>query len=154
MFDPHKARPDDLNRAVSGAMSAPQGNRCFLPAEGSVLIPSLIRRFESEFRDLVAHPQLAAAEWVLPKIVDFDEATRTFTYDPHQAFKEPDWTYREAAPAPRPRPSAPSQSPQGPVAIHLAVDLAAQLHALADKEGIGLDREVDRALRHWLAEHK
>jgi NADH:ubiquinone oxidoreductase subunit F (NADH-binding) len=93
LFDPKTATPDDLEQALFGARSAPQGNRCYLPAQGSVVIPSLMARFKEEFDAQLARPSEAGPAWNLPKIVDFDEEARAFEIDPRQAFKNPDWTF-------------------------------------------------------------
>jgi NADH:ubiquinone oxidoreductase, NADH-binding (51 kD) subunit len=70
------------------AESAPQGNRCYLPVQGANLIPSLLKNFQSEFTEAVTTQQ-----WLLPKIVDYDELTHRFEYDKMQRFKQPDWTF-------------------------------------------------------------
>ena len=57
LFDPKLATPDDFERAFYGAHRAPQGNRCYLPVQGSVLIPSLIERFPEEF-DKIARSEM------------------------------------------------------------------------------------------------
>jgi NADH-quinone oxidoreductase subunit F len=38
-----------IEKIILGAKSAPQANRCFLPVQGSILIPSLINSFKDEF---------------------------------------------------------------------------------------------------------
>jgi NADH-quinone oxidoreductase subunit F len=98
IFGPLPSRSDTLERAIAGASSAPQANRCFLPVEGSLLIPSLINAFRREFDAQLGHPASTGSEWPLPKIVDFDEVKRSFRYDERQALKQPDWTYREPPP--------------------------------------------------------
>jgi NADH-quinone oxidoreductase subunit F len=149
LFDPEMATPDDPERALFGAASAPQGNRCYLPVQGSILLPALMRRFSSEFTDQIAHAAAPVAEWVVPKIVDFDEQSRTFTYDPKQPLKEPDWTYRDPSPH-VPAPIVPTPPPTGPVAVRISADLAARLHTIADEDGLDMDRLVEAALREWL----
>ncbi|HZS39291.1 MAG TPA: SLBB domain-containing protein [Polyangia bacterium] len=148
IFDPALATPDDPERALFGAASAPQGNRCYLPVQGSILIPSLLRRYAAAFSDQVAHPSRETAPWPIPKLVDYDETARAFRYDERQALKQPDWTYREPS-APAPKREAPR--PRAAVAVRLAPDLAARLHEAAESSGLELDRQVDAALREWLA---
>ncbi len=68
-----------LSRVLQGARSAPQGSRCYLPVQASVVIPSLLTRFATEFEELLTSRAPAPEPMVLPKFVDFDERTRTFT---------------------------------------------------------------------------
>lgn len=153
LFDPARATPDDPERALVAAVHAPQGNRCYLPVQASVLLPSLLNRFRAEFEAQIREPTAAHAEVLIPKMVDFDAATRSFTYDTDQPRKRPDWTY--APPAveterPRKRRSAPAARPTGTVAVRLAPDLGATLLRLAESAGMDLDRQVEAALREWL----
>jgi hypothetical protein len=148
LFDPATATPDDPERALFSAKSAPQGNRCYLPVQASVVVPHLITRFARDFAAQVADPAATPTPWKIPKLVDFDEATGKFVYDEKQARKEEDWTYAEPTPAPAVRPAA--SAPRGAVSVRLAPDLAAALHAHAEKNGMALDRQVDAALREWL----
>ena len=107
LFDPAKAAPDALRRANLGAGSAPQGNRCFLPVEGSILIPSLVEGYAGEFAAQRENPAHVTEPVVVPKIVDFDERTGTFVFDERQPLKTPDWAYQEPARPPAPkRPEA------------------------------------------------
>jgi NADH:ubiquinone oxidoreductase subunit F (NADH-binding) len=76
------ADPALLERATIAAHGAPQGNRCYLPVQGAALIPRLLQG-----------AKLAGLPWSVPKMVDFDERTRRFTYDESQERKRPDWTY-------------------------------------------------------------
>jgi NADH:ubiquinone oxidoreductase subunit F (NADH-binding) len=72
----------DVESAIQGAMMAPQGNRCYLPVEHSLSCPSIIRAFSKEF---IAHYRRGCQgcrHLVLPKIHDFDETTKVFTYSP------------------------------------------------------------------------
>ncbi|HEY3226150.1 MAG TPA: NADH-ubiquinone oxidoreductase-F iron-sulfur binding region domain-containing protein [Planctomycetota bacterium] len=78
-----------IEEMVYGAKSAPQGNRCYLPVQGSKLLPSLVERFRGEFE------RLEGAPVAIPKIADADERGGAFTYDPMQERKLPDWTYAE-----------------------------------------------------------
>ena len=103
LFDPELASADDLARARQGARSAPQGNRCYLPVQGSIVIPAMMKRFEEELAAQLAAPAKAAPPYVIPKMVDFDEATRTFHHDPAQPRKLPNWTYEEGTTGPTSR---------------------------------------------------
>ncbi len=149
LFDPEMATPDDPERAMFGAASAPQGNRCYLPVQGSILLPSLMRRFAGEFTDQIANAAEPVAEWQVPKIVDYDEEAHRFVYDQKQPLKEPDWTYRDPSPH-VPAPIVPTPAPTGPMSVRIGADLAARLHAIADEDGLDMDRLVEAALREWL----
>jgi NADH-quinone oxidoreductase subunit F len=96
MFDPARSESDGrdlLDRVVLASRRAPQGNRCYLPAEGAALIPSLVQAFRSDFEARIASTEATDREYVIPKIVDFDDATHAFTYDALQPYKQPNWTY-------------------------------------------------------------
>jgi NADH-quinone oxidoreductase subunit F len=83
-----------VDRAVIGAKSAPQSNRCYLPVQGSILIPSLTSVFSQEFTQLLG-PQKKFTEKVqLPIIENFDESTRRFSYKGENTHDRPyseDW---------------------------------------------------------------
>jgi len=149
LFDPEMATADDPERALFGAASAPQGNRCYLPVQGATLIPALLRRFADDFTAQIASADVPVPAWPIPKLLDYDEATHAFTLDARQALKEPDWTYRDPAPQPN-APETPNPPPTGPLSIRLGAELAARLHAIADEDGLDLDRLVETALREWL----
>ncbi len=98
-----RGRVPDWKMAITeireAAESAPQGNRCYLPVQAANLIPSLLKHFRKEFMASSVQATLEKdPEWVLPKILDFDESSHRFTYDLHQHFKQPDWTYAEPVP--------------------------------------------------------
>jgi NADH:ubiquinone oxidoreductase subunit F (NADH-binding) len=168
LFDPEKATPDDVERALYGARHAPQGNRCYLPVQGATLISSLLTRYDDEFQAQLADPTSAAA-WLIPKLVDFDESKREFTYDESQPRKRPNWTYepapaptKEAAKAPSPArpipaPSAPAaaraplSTPAVPIAVRLMPDVRERL-ARAVRDAGEIDAVVNAALREWLDE--
>ncbi len=71
----------ELNLAISNSRMAPTGNRCYLPAEHSLLIPSLIEAFPNEFRAHYNRGCLPTCHEIpVPKIHEYDEATHTFSY--------------------------------------------------------------------------
>jgi NADH-quinone oxidoreductase subunit F len=162
LFDPRASSPDDLARARFGARSAPQGNRCYLPVQGSILIPSLMSRFAHEFEQVADDPQLVTQRVPLPKFVDYDPATHRFALDERQPRKRPDWTYEPAPSATRtPLPSRPPVRVPSPVAVprdvkhtHIGVritpELAKELTRRAEELGLPVDTLVDRALRQFL----
>ena len=151
LFDAKSDGPVELERALFGARSAPQANRCYLPVQGSILLQSLATRFKAEFDLQAAKPGARAPKWVLPKIVDFDEESRTFIYDSRQAMKNPDWTYLEPKKTTaRFLVSTPAAEPDGDAALRLPPDLYEALRQLAEAKGIGVERQAEEALRHWL----
>ncbi len=146
LLDGKGGGPAQLEKALYGARSAPQANRCYLPVQGATLLPQLIGRFRESF-----HGKRRGARWTLPKLVDFDESTRTFTLDLRQARKRPDWTYDEPRKTTARYPaSAPAPAPQGDLAVRLAPELRDSLQAKAAARGVELDRLVEEALRKWL----
>jgi len=150
LFEEEPPRPDILDRALFGARSAPQGNRCYLPVQASVLVPSLAGRFKSQFDRLAGRPTDLGAVWLLPKIVDYDAQAHAFRYDESQARKLPDWTYEEP-PAALPKPAfPPAKKASGDVSVRIADDLAEAFARLADDAGTDLGHEIDSALREWL----
>jgi NADH-quinone oxidoreductase subunit F len=152
LFDPERATPDAIPRALYGARSAPQQNRCSLPVQGSVLIPSLLHRFEDEFAEQLANPARPSQPFLLPKMIDFDEASGTFVYDERQARKRPDWTFEPPAPPPAEARFSPVPAPldAAPVTVRLAPDVIAALGRYFDGAQLPLDEQVNEALREWM----
>ena len=122
MFGPPQSRPlteekeEDLAEvAVDGALSGPQGNRCYLPMGGKFSIPSLIRAFREEFDNLAGDS--SAPGYPIPKIVEYDERAHVFLYDEKQPLKRPDWSYprlpkeKEKRVWTKPEPEEPPASP-------------------------------------------
>ncbi len=151
IFDPAQANPLQLAHARYGARSAPQGNRCYLPAEGAALLPGLLARYAKEFDAQLAAPDRAPALLTVPKIVDFDEASRTFVLDERQQAKRPDWTY-EPPHAPSASSARPATAPRdrAHVGVPLQAELMARLRARAETEGVTVERLIERALEDWL----
>jgi NADH-quinone oxidoreductase subunit F len=149
LFAAKTATPDDYERALFGARSAPQGNRCFLPQGGALVLSSLLTRFKTEFDMQLTRPKSGPGKWRLPKIADYDEATKKFLYDVRQETKNPDWTYKEAQSSTgRFTPVAPT--PEGEAGVRLAHDVWEAMQHLAETKGLDLDRQVNEALREWL----
>lgn len=67
-----------LQHIVNGAKSAPRENRCYLPVQGSVLIPSLMNAFKEEFEALLGNKGPVPPKVVFPKIVDYLKQTSRF----------------------------------------------------------------------------
>jgi hypothetical protein len=97
MFDPERSSADHLERAIASAHSAPQGNRCYLPVGGSLVIPSLLTAFAPEHEAQIRGAAAPSAPHVVPKLVDYDEEAHAFTYDTRQARKQPNWTFADPA---------------------------------------------------------
>jgi NADH:ubiquinone oxidoreductase subunit F (NADH-binding) len=160
VFDTERASPEQLERALIGAQHAPQANRCYLPVEGSILIPSLLRRFRDDFEARLAETQRGEGrdvELPIPKIVDYDAAKHTFTLDALQPLKTSDWTYRVAPDSTAVRPSPPRarpRQPTGPVTVRLAPELASALAALAQAEGRDVDDIINAIVGEWIARKK
>jgi NADH:ubiquinone oxidoreductase subunit F (NADH-binding) len=72
--------PSDRILVLEGAAMAPYANRCYLPVEHSVLVPSLVRAFEAEFQQHFNRGCKSCREFIVPKFADFDERSRTFAY--------------------------------------------------------------------------
>lgn len=70
----------DLEYALEGAAMAPHANRCYLPDEHALLIPSIVRSFRPEFEAHYGRGCQSCRPAVLPKILDFDEARGEFVY--------------------------------------------------------------------------
>jgi NADH:ubiquinone oxidoreductase subunit F (NADH-binding) len=155
LFDPDRASEEALERALLGARSAPQANRCYLPVQGSIAIPSLIDRYRAEFEEQVRRPSASPAPYLIPKIVDYDPTTG-FQYDERQALKRPDWTYEEPfVEETRPRPAAaPLDAARAAVSVRLAPDVVAALEDRLAGIDAPLDEAVNDALREWLGRRR
>lgn len=85
-----------IEKAVLAALSAPNSNRCYLPVQGSLIIPSLIRTFEQEFKETHELQHFLVRE-TLPIITDYDEVNHEFTCkdDPSQVDRpySQDWDH-------------------------------------------------------------
>jgi NADH-quinone oxidoreductase subunit F len=70
----------DLSFVLEGAAMAPQANRCYLPVEHSLVVPSIVRAFGEEFEQHFNRGCRGCRDVIVPKITDFDEVTRAFAY--------------------------------------------------------------------------
>ena len=104
MFDPQQSHVHASELALFGARSAPQANRCYLPVEASLLLPSLVENFKSEFDAQIMDAQQKSPTFPVPLITDFDEESHHFVYDETFALKNPDWTYNVPTPLEEPAP--------------------------------------------------
>lgn len=73
----------------------PNGARCFLASEESIVVPSIVRAFLDDFGAHIEDRCQLRHNLTLPKLVDFSESAG-FTYDESYARKRPDWTYADA----------------------------------------------------------
>ncbi|MDP9073348.1 MAG: SLBB domain-containing protein [Actinomycetota bacterium] len=84
----------DIETIAARLGSVADGNRCAIPLEERALISSFLRCFPEEFADhLEGRPCSGRHDLDLPKIVDIVDGVAT--YDAHQRYKRPDWTYAE-----------------------------------------------------------
>ena len=72
------------------------GQRCFLPCGLALLVRSAFGAFEEEIDEHLGRSCPRPRDLPVPKIVDFDDAAGTFSYDEGYRHKRPDWT-REPA---------------------------------------------------------
>jgi NADH:ubiquinone oxidoreductase subunit F (NADH-binding) len=149
LFDLKTATPDDYERALFGARSAPQGNRCYLPVGAAQVLPSLLTRFKTEFDAQLARPKSNPTRWRLPKIADYDETVKKFVYDLRQESKNPDWTYKEPQRTTS-RFVAVAPTPEGEAGVRLAPDVWQAMKVLSETKGLDMDRQVNDALRDWI----
>ena len=84
---------DDIDAIYTLCGTAEQGNRCALPTGEHLIIESFLNRFSDEFRSHFHSTCHLERKLVIPKLVDYDEETRTFISDEHQLLKQPDWSY-------------------------------------------------------------
>jgi NADH:ubiquinone oxidoreductase subunit F (NADH-binding) len=87
-----KAEDRHLEEVAEMTTWVTNGQRCYLPTSGSLVISSLIELYSDDF---IAHLRGGCKlrhDITLPKFVDYVEG-EGFTYDLRQAKKQPDWTY-------------------------------------------------------------
>ncbi len=73
---------DDIEAIFEISGRCTNQTRCFLPTQESLLIPSIINAFASEFKAHIAgNRDSQERDLVLPKLHEYDEDTCTFTYD-------------------------------------------------------------------------
>lgn len=156
LFDPGLATPDDYERALYAARSAPQGNRCYLPVQGSILVPALMERFQPEYDQQIESPEEPTAIYAVPAMVDYDPATKHFTLDETLPRKRPDWTY-DTVERPigervtlREKKKASARTPASTVGVRLAPDVLDELRRQAGDDAADLDRRVNALLRKQL----
>jgi NADH-quinone oxidoreductase subunit F len=85
----------DVETILARCLTVTDAQRCALPTGESLLVQSAIQTFGREFAHHLGRACPRPREIPVPKMVDFDETTGTFTYDQRYRLKQPDWTYAE-----------------------------------------------------------
>ena len=148
---PSPGDSESLEKILYGAKTAPQGNRCYLPVEGSILIPSFINRFRREFEQQLTSKVNKTKTIPVPILKDFDEKTRTFTYDLDFQRKNSDWTYKEEMSSLKRKKSVkPARQSSGHFGVRLAPDVMDLVLRHTKKSKGELDEVVNQLLRDCL----
>jgi NADH:ubiquinone oxidoreductase subunit F (NADH-binding) len=84
----------DLEDILHVASWTPNGARCFLASEESLVVPSILRAFPDDFGAHIEGTCHLRHDLALPKMTDFSE-DRGFTYDDSYHRKKPDWSYSD-----------------------------------------------------------
>jgi NADH:ubiquinone oxidoreductase subunit F (NADH-binding) len=85
---------DDVEDILHVATWTPNGARCFLATEESMMAGSIVRAYPADFEAHLAGTCRLRHWQGVPKMVDYDEQ-RGFTYDTNYIRKQPDWTYSD-----------------------------------------------------------
>ena len=84
----------EAENVLIGARMAPRANRCYLPVEESLIVPSIVTQFLPEFARHYQRGCQGCRDVVTPKLADFDESSSTFTYAKTRTADEvPAWNY-------------------------------------------------------------
>lgn len=134
-----QAREAVIDRARVGAQRAPQGNRCFLPQQGSIVLSSILNRYADSF---TAHAPSEPV--VLPKLVDLVDGR--FVFDERQSLKQPDWSYAEPPSTPSDAPASPPSRPSS-----LLVELSPALKDALTKRAQARGESLEEAAASLLA---
>jgi NADH-quinone oxidoreductase subunit F len=86
----------DLDDILHVATWTPNGARCFLASEESIVVPSILRTFPEDFGAHIEGGCHLRHDLPLPKMTDFSE-DQGFTYDDGYYHKRPDWSYADSA---------------------------------------------------------
>jgi NADH-quinone oxidoreductase subunit F len=70
----------EAENVLIAARNAPRANRCYLPVEESLVVPSILTHFLPEFIRHYKRGCQGCREVMTPKLADFDESTSVFTY--------------------------------------------------------------------------
>jgi NADH-quinone oxidoreductase subunit F len=83
----------DLELILVRARGSTGGQKCALPIGESLLLQSLVQRFQAEFASHIGRSCPLPRGLPFHKLVDWDAAAGRFAYDLAYAHKQPDWTY-------------------------------------------------------------
>lgn len=83
---------NDIEDIPMVAAWTPNGARCFLATETSIVVPSIVETFVEDFGAHVEGSCELRHDLPLPKMLDYSEDIG-FTYDPDYHRKRPDWSY-------------------------------------------------------------
>jgi NADH:ubiquinone oxidoreductase subunit F (NADH-binding) len=86
---------DDLDTIETKSAKVTGGRRCALPVGAQLLVRSAVTAFRDEFAAHLGKPCPLPRDLPVPKLADYDETTRQFTYDERYRRKRPDWTYAD-----------------------------------------------------------
>jgi NADH-quinone oxidoreductase subunit F len=96
-IDSGQADGADLNEILIRCSMVTDGQRCGLPDGVRKLVPSVVASFGDEFRAHLSERTCQRPRHLqLPKISDYTPGSG-FSFDAHQAYKLPDWTYEGEA---------------------------------------------------------
>ncbi|MDP2652803.1 MAG: NADH-ubiquinone oxidoreductase-F iron-sulfur binding region domain-containing protein [Candidatus Omnitrophota bacterium] len=82
LYESGQAKSHTMEDILTECGRVTNQTRCFLPAEESILISSMVRKFVKDFEAHVQSPCPHSREPQLPLIDSYDENTRQFTYAP------------------------------------------------------------------------
>lgn len=80
LIESGKGTQDNIDRILTECGMITNQTRCFLPAEESALVSSMLTKFRREFDSHLKGPCPLERHPILAKIDDFDEQTREFRY--------------------------------------------------------------------------
>jgi NADH:ubiquinone oxidoreductase subunit F (NADH-binding) len=83
-----------IDEILHVATWTPNGARCFLASEESIVVPSILQAFPDDFGAHIEGRCQLRHDLPLPKMTDFSE-DRGFTYDDSYHRKKPDWSYSD-----------------------------------------------------------
>ena len=84
----------DLDDILHVASWTPNGARCFLASEESIVVTSILREYPEDFAAHIDGTCRLQHDLQLPKMTDFSE-DEGFTYDQTYHRKQPDWSYSD-----------------------------------------------------------
>jgi NADH-quinone oxidoreductase subunit F len=79
---------DDVEAIGARLLTVTDANRCYLGTQEQLVVSSILRRFPEDVVAALDSGGIEGRGLQVPKLVELDQ------YDPDQARKQPDWTYR------------------------------------------------------------